>query len=147
MSTVKEAFDEAIKYEESALSHYILFLLQEGEVTLESDKSAINHDLADSAKFQNMWKSNYLCFDQIKIYSLKQSKQRFIFIFAKNPKEARELYYREYEHEPFNCMELSPDQDMFHGNRFMTFREIKKEMQKFPCIFGEYDKPNLTVRR
>ena len=147
MSTVKELFDYAVKGEESLLAHYILFLLQEGEVTLESDKNAIKHDLADSAKFQNMWKSNYLCFDQIKIYSLKQSMKRFIFIFAKSPKEARGLYYQEYEHEPFNCMELSPDQYVFHGNRFMTFREIKKEMQKFPCTLGYFDKPNLIIRR
>lgn len=147
MSTVKEMFDDAVRYEESTLAHYIFFQLQEGKVQMDDDQSNIDLSEAYSDKFQNMCKNNFLGFDQIKIYSLKQSRSRFIFIFAKNRKEARELYYQEYEKEPINCMELSPDEIMNFGNRFMTFREIKKEIQVFPCILGYFDKPDLTVRR
>ena len=141
MSTVKELFNDAVKYEESLLAHYIFFLLQEGKIELSNHKDTLKFDLAQSEKFQKMYKSNVLGFDQIKIYSLKQRENYFIFIFSKNPKEARELYWRTYAHEPINCMELSPDEIMWYGNRAMTFRDIKKEMKEFPCILGYYEKP------
>lgn len=147
MSTIKQLYDDAVRFEGSLLAHYIFFLLQEGKVQLDDDESTLDLSLCYADKFLDMWKNNYLGFDQIKIYSLKQSEKRFIFIFAKNPKDARELYYQQYGREPINCMELSPDEIMHYGNRFMSFREIKKEMQSFPCIMGFYDKPNLTPRR
>lgn len=147
MSTIKDLLDDAVRYEESALAHYIFFLLQEGKVQLADDKSTLDLSLCYADKFQDMWKNNVLGFDKTKIYSLKQSKDTFVFIFAENPRDARYLYWREYGQEPINCMELSQDEIISYGNRFMSFRQIKQEMQKFPCILGYFKKPNLTVRR
>lgn len=141
MTTVKQLFEDAVHYEESLLAHYIFYLLQKGKAKPEDEASEIDFSFSYADEFRNMWEKNLLDIDQTKIYSLKQSKNKFIFIFAENPKEAQELYWRTYAHEPINCMELSPDEIMWYGNRAMTFRDIKKEMKEFPCIIGYYEKP------
>lgn len=147
MSTVKELFDDAVKCENSILAHYIFFLLQEGKLQLDERVSRLDLYAAESYEFLNTWKNNLLGFDNMKIFSLKQSKDIFIFIFAENTRDARYLYWQEYGQEPINCIELTLDELMDYGNRFMTFRDIKKEMRSFPCIMGYLKKPNLTVRR
>ncbi len=140
MSTVKELFEDAVKHEESILAHYIMFLLHEGKIRPEDDQSSIDSSLAYNDKFQNMLTKNILGFSNIKVYSLKQSKNRFVFIFAENPKEARLLYYRIFKETPLNCVEMSQDEVMSYGNRFMSFREIKREIKESPYYFGYYDR-------
>src|SRR5690606_272939 len=138
--TIKELYEDAIKYEESLLAHYIFFLLQEGEISLESDKNAINYQLANSEEFRELYKSNVLGFDQIKIYSLKQDKNTFAFIYAKSEEEAIKHYRLKFRKEPLNCHELSMDQEMAVGNRFINFRDWKKEFKQFPVFVGFYEK-------
>ncbi|WP_267917520.1 hypothetical protein [Lederbergia citrisecunda] len=37
------------------------------------------------------------------------------------------------------CREIIPDQIVYIGNRFISFREWKKEQEKFPCLVGFHE--------
>lgn len=147
MSTVKQLFEDAVKYEEPFLAHYIFCLLQEGKVKPDDDESVLDVGLSNEDKFWDMYQKNILGICDIKIFSLKKKDRHFVFIFAKTPEEARKLYIKTYKKQPLNCHELCPDQLMYYGKRFLSFREIKKEMQEFPCILGHYEKPDLTLNK
>lgn len=138
--TIKELYEDAIKYEESFLAHYIFYLIREGKISFSDDSSVLAHHSDYSDKFLRIWQKNQLGFCQIKVYSLKQEAKKFVFIFAKDRKEAILHYRLTYGKNPLNCHEISLDNEMIVGHRVITFRRLKKEFRTFPVVVGEYEK-------
>lgn len=138
--TIKQLYEDAIKYEESFLAHYIFYLIRKGKIALNDDVSVLEHHNDYSDEFLQMWQKNQLGFCQIKVYSLKQNDKKFVFIFAENKKEAILHYRLTYSKNPLNCHELSLDNQMVIGHRVMTFRRLKKEFKSFPVVVGEYER-------
>ncbi|MCR2823303.1 hypothetical protein [Lederbergia panacisoli] len=139
MSTVKRLFEDAIRYEESFLAHYIYCLLKEEKITLEDDDSILSEVQPDSAKLVKMVKENHLGFCQVKMFALKARNTPWIFIFAKNLEEAEKLLLRETGQRPLRCREIIPDQVVYVNNRFFNFHDLKKQQSKFPCLVGYHE--------
>lgn len=142
MGSIKQLFDDSVKYEESTLAHIIWHLLQEGKVKMEDEVSSLDFSQIDNDKLTNMIENNYLGFKQIKVFSLKESDKRFIFIFAKNQNEAVEHFKKTFKKAPINCHEYDMEMRMSSGNRFFSFRELTKEFQSFPVVAGQFVRPN-----
>lgn len=140
MTTVRELYEESIRYEEKTLAHYILHLLQEGKVSLEDDVDSLDFMQADHEKVAQMIRENKLGFSDIKIFSLKYDNKRFAFIFAASEEEAIQFFRQKFKRKPYNCHEYPLDFPMSRGNEFLTFRDMKKEHSHFPALAGFYER-------
>jgi hypothetical protein len=140
MTTVRELYEESIRYEEKTLAHYILHLLQEGRVSLEDDADSLDFAKADHQKVAQMIEQNQLGFSDIKIFSLKYDNKRFAFIFAASEEEAIQFFRQKFKRKPYNCHEYPLDFPMSRGNEFLTFRDMKKEHSHFPALAGFYER-------
>jgi hypothetical protein len=143
MTTVRELYEESIRYEEKTLAHYILHLLQEGRVSLEDDADTIDFMQADHEKVAQMIGENHLGFSDIRIFSLKYDNKRFAFIFAANEEEAIRFFQQKFKRKPYNCHEYPLDFPMSRGQEFLTFRDMRKEYSNFPALAGFYERSEL----
>ncbi|MEB3752511.1 hypothetical protein MKY25_01580 [Geobacillus sp. FSL W8-0032] len=140
MITVRELYEESIRYEEKTLAHYILHLLQEGKVTLDDDADSLDFTKADHQKVAQMIEQNQLGFSDIKIFSLKYEEELFAFVFAVNEEEAIQFFRNTFKRHPYNCHQQLMDFPMTRGRETVTFRDIKKEHEKFPALAGVYER-------
>ncbi|WP_044893015.1 hypothetical protein [Bacillus alveayuensis] len=140
MTTVRELYEESIRYEEKTLAHYILHLLQEGQVSLDDDADKIDFLQADHEKVAQMIVQNQLGFSDIKVFSLKYDDKLFAFVFAASQEEAIEFFQKKFKRNPKNCHEYLLDFPMSRGNEFLTFRDMKKEHSHFPALAGFYER-------
>jgi hypothetical protein len=140
MTTVRELYEESIRYEEKTLAHYILHLLQEGKVSLEDDADSLDFTQADHEKVAKMILQNQLGFSDIRIFSLKYDNKRFAFIFAASEEEAIQFFRQRFKRKPYNCHEYPLDFPMSRGQEFLTFRDMKKEHSHFPALAGFYER-------
>lgn len=139
MVTVREQYEHYIKYEQSYMAHLLHHLLKEGHIKLEDDCNKINYSLVNEAKVNELVEQNYLCFNPIKIYSLKVDDYRFAFVFAKDEAEAKE-FTKSLKHKPRNCHEYMLDIEMERdGGKVLTFRDMKKEHDTFPALAGYFE--------
>lgn len=140
MTTVRELYEDSIRYEEKTLAHYILHLLQEGQVSLDDDAYSLDFTKADHQKVAQMIEQNQLGFSDIKIFSLKYDNKRFAFIFAASKEEAIQFFQQKFKRKPYNCHEYPLDFPMSRGQEFLTFRDMKKEYSHFPALAGFYER-------
>lgn len=140
MITVRELYEESIRYEEKTLAHYILHLLQEGKVSLDDDADSLDFTQADHRKVSKMIEQNLLGFSDIKVFSLKYDDKLFAFIFAASKEEAIQFFHQKFKRKPYNCHEYPLDFPMSRGNEFLTFRDMKKEYSHFPALAGFYER-------
>jgi hypothetical protein len=140
MTTVRELYEESIRYEEKTLAHYILHLLQEGQVSLDDDADKIDFLQADHEKVAQMIVQNQLGFSDIKVFSLKYDDKLFAFVFAASQEEAIEFFQKKFKRNPKNCHEYPLDFPMSRGNEFLTFRDMRKEYSHFPALAGFYER-------
>jgi hypothetical protein len=89
-------------------------------------------------KVAEMVDNNILSFQKINIFSLKKSKNEFVFIFAAKQQDAIQLYTETYHQLPLNCLEYLLDFQLVRGNEVLSFRDLRKEMESFPSITGCY---------
>jgi hypothetical protein len=143
MITVRELYEESIRYEEKALAHYILHLLQEGKVSLDDDADSIDFMEADHEKVAAMILQNQLGFSDIKVFSLKYDDKLFAFVFAASPEEAIAFFQKRFKRKPYNCHEYPLDFQMSRGQEFITFRDMRKEHSHFPALAGFYERSEL----
>lgn len=136
MSTIKTLFEDSIRYEEHFLAYYIFCLIQEGKITKNDESSVLNKVKPDREKLTTMIKNNTLGFCQIKMYALKGKKGKWMFIFSKSPEEAKWHLWEVMGSQAVHCREISLDHEIMNGNRFISFREWKKEQKAFPCLVG-----------
>jgi hypothetical protein len=75
---------------------------------------------------------------KVGIYSLKMSKNDFVFFFAAREKVAIQFYLKTFNQFPLNCHEYSLDYELSRGNSFISFREMRKEFEVIPAIAGYF---------
>lgn len=143
MTTVRELYEDSIRYEEKTLAHYILHLLQEGRVSLDDDADKIDFLQADYEKVAQMIVQNQLGFSDIKVFSLKYDDKQFAFIFAASEEEAIQFFRQKFKRKPYNCHEYPLDFLMSRGKEFLTFRDMRKEHSSFPALAGFYERSEL----
>ncbi|WP_053362539.1 hypothetical protein [Bacillus sp. FJAT-27251] len=135
---VKDVYLEAITLEASPLAHYIFHLLAEKKISLEDHMDQIDLYQADQQKVAEMIDNNFLGFHKVGIYSLKRSAKEFVFIFAGSELEAIHFFTRTYRQRPLNCHESCLDFELVRGNEVISFREMKKEFERFPAVAGVF---------
>ncbi|WP_335488841.1 hypothetical protein [Bacillus sp. JJ1773] len=136
MPTIEALYEDAIRYEEHVLAHYILCLIQEGKISLDDEDSVLFEVQPDMEKLTNMIENNHLRFCEIHMYALKVGEGKWAFIFAESEEEAKIHLWRTTGRRALNCREMAPDEEVFIANRFISFREWKKEHKEFPCLVG-----------
>ncbi|WP_062110007.1 hypothetical protein [Bacillus niameyensis] len=139
MSTIKTLFEDAVQYEESLLAHHIFCLVQEGKISWHDPDSILSNIEPNFEKLESMHESNFLGLCPIKIFSLKLERGQWAFVYAKDPAEASQYVQRTVGKKPLNCHELSPDFEIYYGNRILNFRALKKEQTEFPCLIMYYE--------
>lgn len=137
---IKELYYECLLYEEKFLAHYIHYFLQEGILQLEDDITKLDLEKADHKTVSELIMQNVLCIYKIRIYSLKMNQNEFVFIFAKSREEAVQFYHDLFKRKPLNCHEYPLDFELEKGMGVVTFREMRKEYDKFPVIAGYYER-------
>ena len=137
---VKELYMDCLRFEESALAHYIHHLLTEQKISLDDHMSKIDLDQADHHKVRVMIQNNVLGFHRVGIYSLKMNHKDFVFIFAANKEEAIQFFTKRFHHSPVNCHEYSLDFELTRGMGDISFREMRKEFLSFPAIAGYFER-------
>lgn len=135
---VKEMYQDSLLFEESSLAHYIYHLLAEKKLSLNDDSSKIDLNQADHQKVAEMIENNLLGFHPVGIYSLKMNQKAFVFVFAASQEEAIGFYTELFHRAPLNCHEYSQDFELARGNSVISFREMKKEFERFPAVAGFY---------
>jgi hypothetical protein len=137
---VKDVYLESLRYEETSLAHCIHHLLEEKKISLEDDMTQIDLEQVDPQKVAEMIRNNVLGFRKLNIYSLKRSKNEYVFIFATRQQEAIQLYTDTYHQLPLNCLEFLLDFQLIRGNEIISFRDMRKEFMSFPAVVGCYRK-------
>lgn len=135
---VKELYHLSLKYEESVLAHYIYHLIQEKIINLEDEVEKLDLNEADHEKVAMMIENNVLGFQTIRIYALTYARKKYIFIFARNEKEATQHFIKTFQQKPLSCVELLLDYEIMRGNEVTTFRELRKEYDRFPVLIGGF---------
>ncbi len=139
MTTVRDLYTHYVQYENSHMAHLLHHLMKEGHIRQGDDCNKIDYSLVDEAKVNEMVEQNYLCFNPIKIFSLKVDDYLFAFVFAKNEAEAIE-FTKGLKHKPRNCHEYMLDIEMERdGGKVLTFRDMKKEHETFPALAGYFE--------
>lgn len=137
---VKDAYFDSLRFQESALAHYIHHLLGEMKISLDDDMSKIDFQQADHQKVREMIQNNVLGIHKIRIYSLKMNQKDFVFIYAASEQEAIQFYTKTFHQTPLNCHEYSLDFQLARGNEVISFRDIRKEYEDLPAIAGYFNK-------
>jgi hypothetical protein len=133
---VKEAYHDSLRCEESALAHYIHHLLAEKKLSLDDDMSKIDLEQADHQRVRELIQNNVLGIHKIRVYSLKMNQKDFVFIYADSQQAAFQFYTKTFHLTPLNCHEYSLDFQLSRGNDVISFRDMKKEFERFPAIAG-----------
>jgi hypothetical protein len=137
---VKDAYFDSLRFQESALAHYIHHLLGEMKISLDDDMSKIDFQQADHQKVREMIQNNVLGIHKIRVYSLKMNQKDFVFIYAASEQEAIQFYTKSFHQTPLNCHEYSLDFQLARGNDVISFRDIRKEYEDLPAIAGFFNK-------
>jgi hypothetical protein len=137
---VKDVYLDCLRFEESALAHYIYHLLAEKKISLDENASKIDLDQADHQKVAEMIQNNVLGFSKVGIYSLKMNQKDYVFIYASSQQEAVQFYTKTFHQIPLNCHEYSLDFQLSRGNDVISFRDMRKEFESFPAIAGYFKK-------
>ncbi|TDL75466.1 hypothetical protein E2R56_06555 [Rhodococcus qingshengii] len=135
---VKDAYFDSLRFQESALAHYIHHLLGEMKISLDDDMSKIDFQQADHQKVREMIQNNVLGIHKIRVYSLKMNQKDFVFIYAASEQEAIQFYTKSFHQTPLNCHEYSLDFQLARGNDVISFRDIRKEYEDLPAIAGYF---------
>jgi hypothetical protein len=137
---VKEVYYDSLRFEDTALAHYIHHLLAEKKISLEDDMSKIDLEQANHQKVREMIQNNVLGIHKKRIYSLKMNQKDYVFIFAVSQKEATQFYTKTFHQPPLNCHEYPLDFQLARGNEVISFRDMRKEIDRFPAIAGYFQK-------
>jgi hypothetical protein len=78
--------------------------------------SQIDINQVNPQKVAEMIGNNVLGFQKLNIFSLKRSKNEFVFIFAARQEDAIQLYTETFHQLPLNCLEYLLDFQLIRGN-------------------------------
>jgi hypothetical protein len=137
---IRELYRDSILYDESVLAHFIYHLLEEKKIALEEDISKLDLYEADTQKVMKLIQDNILGIHPVGIYSLKMTRDTFVFIFARSEQAAIQFYIQKFKQAPMNCREYPLACQFARGNDFISFRDMRKEISRFPAIAGYFKK-------
>ncbi|WP_442600002.1 hypothetical protein [Neobacillus sp. D3-1R] len=137
---VRDVYLYCFQNEETSLAHCIHHLLAEKKITLDDDMSKVDLHQVNHQKVAEMIQNNVLGFHKVNIYSLKRSKEEFVFIYAFNQQAAIQCYKENFHQSPLNCHEYPLDFELTRGNDVISFREMRKEFERFPAVAGCFRK-------
>ncbi|MCM3690939.1 hypothetical protein [Neobacillus niacini] len=141
---VKEVYLDSLRFEDTALAHYIHHLLAEKKISLEDDMSKIDLEQANHQNVREMIQNNVLGIHKKRIYSLKMNQKDYVFIFAISQREAIQFYTKTFHQAPLNCHEYSLDFQLARGYEVISFRDMRKEFERFPAIAGYFKKQSCS---
>lgn len=130
---------DSLMYEEGILSYYLFHLLEEKIVALDDDISKLDICQSDHEKVAELIKKNVLGVHSVKVFSLKMAQNKFVFIFAESRVAAIHYYTFTFKKSPLNCIEFLLETEFIRGNEILSFREMKKEHEKFPAVAGYFE--------
>lgn len=137
---VREMFESSLLYEESTLAHTLYHLLAEKKISLDDNVFEIDLNQVNYEKVSELVQKNVLGIRRIGIYSLKMDRKTFVFIYAGSEEEAIQFYIKSFHKNPLNCHEYLLDFELARGNGVISFREMRKEFERFPVVVGYYVK-------
>jgi hypothetical protein len=137
---VRDVYLDSLRYEETSLAHCIHHLLEEKKISLEDDMTQIDLEKVDGKKVAEMIRNNVLGLRKLNIYSLKRSKNEYVFIFATIQQEAIQHFTETYHQLPLNCLEYQLDYQLNRGNEVISFRDMRKEFMSIPAVAGCFRK-------
>lgn len=137
---VSDVYQDAIRYEEPFMAHYIHCLLSDGKINLDDDASKIFRAQINVKKFKQAYGKNILGVNKVKIYSLKLNKNQFAFIFAETKQDAMMFFRSRFNRNPINCYEYDLYFGLLRGKEYVTFRSLRKEHDKFPALAFIYER-------
>ncbi|MHC0038817.1 hypothetical protein [Pseudoneobacillus sp. C159] len=137
---IRELYLDSIHYDESVLAHFIYHLLKEKKIALDDDISKLDLYEADTQLVAKMIDDNILGIHPVRIYSLKMSRETFVFIFARIEQAAIQFFMQKFRQAPLNCQEYPLGVPFTRGNDLISFRDMRKEMRCFPAIAGYFRK-------
>ena len=136
MITIKELYVECIQNPYPYLAYSLYYLLCEGLVFPDDPHTSFDSQLVDREKVDELFKQDFLCLSEIKVYCFKSSREEYAFLFATNSLEARELLIHTYNIQPLSCQESYLDFSILREDKLVTFREMKKDFSSFPALIG-----------
>ena len=143
MPTIKELFDECIQNDYSYTAHILYYLLLEGLVLPDSPHTILDHVEFDVDLVCEWTKQNDLRIQIEKVYSLKISDDKFVFVYAKDAQTATAYIKNNWKIQPLNCHEYLLDNTIMSGKEFISFRDLKKDFLSFPALIGFYEREEV----
>ena len=140
MKTIETLYLECIEFEELVMAHYLLCLIQEGKVQFHDEVSVLRTVEASSVeKVRHLIDKNYLRFCTIKMYEMQVAERKWALVYANSPEEAKDYLWRTRGEKAWDCREPLMDFDIPYDNRRVTYRDLKKEFNKFPCFVRYFE--------
>ncbi|KGR76160.1 hypothetical protein [Ureibacillus sinduriensis] len=138
--TIQSLFQDAIRYDEPYTAHLIYFATRKGKVEMQ-DPAAKLYEMTltreEQDKIRDMHTADKLGMRTIKLYAIKRNPTNYVFYFASNAWDARELHHQLYgcwENHLISAYNQMIDKGLYFPDRKITrtFRELMKETVVFP---------------
>ncbi len=138
--TIQSLFDDAIQFDEPYTAHLIYFATRRGKVTLQDPVSKLYEmemTVEEHVEIGRMKAADVLAMRKIKLYAIKKSATTYVFYFASNAWEARELHHQIYdccENRVIDAYNQMVDKGLYfpETNCTKAFRELLTETVEFP---------------
>ena len=145
--TIQSLFEDVLFYDEPYTAHLIYFALKKGKVMLQDPVSKLYemHLTAEEhTEISRMKMADVLAMRKIKLYAIKRSSTTYVFYFAMNAWEARELHHQIYgrwENRIVYAYNQMIDKGLYFPDtkEVKTFRELMKETVVFPRLVCEME--------
>ncbi|QOR67122.1 hypothetical protein IM538_02920 [Cytobacillus suaedae] len=115
--TVKEVLEYFYKHHVKTMAHCIYHLVQENKISLYDEFSPDDFDKVNQAKVKDMIDKNILGIYEINVYGLMMDEQDFVYIYARNSKEATQFFIETYYQPPVYCKKSKLVLSLLEGKR------------------------------
>jgi len=114
--------------------------VKKGKVNMQDSESKLyemNLTVEEQEEIRGMKKEDVLAMRKIKLYAIKRNTTTYVFYFAMNAWEARELHhqiYGQWENRIVDAYNQMIDRGLYFPDRkeTKTFRELMRGMVEFP---------------
>ncbi|MFC7686248.1 hypothetical protein [Ureibacillus sp. GCM10028918] len=138
--SIQSLFEDAIHYDEPYAAHLIYYATRKGKVKLQDPVSKLfemNLTPKEQEEIRKIHVEDILDMRKIKLYAIKRGATTYVFYFAHNAWEARELHYQLYgnwENRIVYAYNQMIDKGLYFPDikETKTFRELMRETVVFP---------------
>lgn len=136
--TLRELFNDAVKYDEPKLAYTIYWASQNG-ISLDQNYETLKNADVDFREVDELIKSNPLGIQSIRLYSCKEGS-KFHLILARDEQEAKGEILTRYGYIPAQVHDVSHGMDNSlwdsRKNKSEWIRGIKDSAIEFPVYLG-----------